>query len=117
MAAMSMVQALNSAIDVMLGKDDNVVVFGEDVGFFGGVFRVTEGLQQRYGEQRVFDAPIAEGGQVGIAIGMGVSLVTIMQYDGYVDGRPPAYGDVPKPNGCFFRKSQAAAFKLGGAAT
>ena len=66
-----MVQALNSAIDVMLGKDDNVIVFGEDVGFFGGVFRVTEGLQQRYGEQRVFDAPIAEGGQVGIAIGMG----------------------------------------------
>jgi len=71
MAAMSMVQALNSAIDVMLGRDANVIVFGEDVGFFGGVFRVTEGLQQRYGEQRVFDAPIAEGGQVGIAIGMG----------------------------------------------
>jgi 2-oxoisovalerate dehydrogenase E1 component beta subunit len=71
MASMSMVQALNSAIDVMLGKDPNVIVFGEDVGFFGGVFRVTEGLQQRYGEQRVFDAPIAEGGQVGIAVGMG----------------------------------------------
>ena len=71
MAAMSMVQALNSAIDVMLGRDPNVIVFGEDIGFFGGVFRVTEGLQQRYGEQRVFDAPIAEGGQVGIAIGMG----------------------------------------------
>jgi 2-oxoisovalerate dehydrogenase E1 component beta subunit len=70
-ASMSMVQALNSAMDVMLGRDPNVVVFGEDVGFFGGVFRVTEGLQQRYGEQRVFDAPIAEGGQVGIAIGMG----------------------------------------------
>jgi 2-oxoisovalerate dehydrogenase E1 component beta subunit len=71
MASMTMVQALNSAIDVMLGRDSNVIVFGEDVGFFGGVFRVTEGLQQRYGEQRVFDAPIAEGGQVGIAIGMG----------------------------------------------
>jgi 2-oxoisovalerate dehydrogenase E1 component beta subunit len=71
MAAMSMVQALNSAIDVMLGRDPDVIVFGEDIGFFGGVFRVTEGLQQRYGEQRVFDAPIAEGGQVGIAIGMG----------------------------------------------
>src|SRR3954471_24564854 len=71
MAAMSMVQALNSAIDVMLGRDPDVIVFGEDIGFFGGVFRVTEGLQQRYGEQRVFDAPIAEGGQVGIAVGMG----------------------------------------------
>ena len=53
MATMNMVQALNSAIDVMLGRDPDVLVFGEDVGFFGGVFRVTEGLQQRYGEQRV----------------------------------------------------------------
>jgi 2-oxoisovalerate dehydrogenase E1 component beta subunit len=71
MTAMNMVQALNSAIDVMLAKDPNVLVFGEDVGFFGGVFRVTEGLQQRYGETRVFDAPISEGGQIGVAIGMG----------------------------------------------
>jgi 2-oxoisovalerate dehydrogenase E1 component beta subunit len=71
MSKMTMVQALNSAIDVMLARDHNVIVFGEDIGFFGGVFRVTEGLQQRYGEQRVFDAPIAEGGQVGIAVGMG----------------------------------------------
>ena len=71
MSAMNMVQALNSAIDVMLAKDPNVLVFGEDVGFFGGVFRVTEGLQQRYGETRVFDAPISEGGQIGVAIGMG----------------------------------------------
>jgi 2-oxoisovalerate dehydrogenase E1 component beta subunit len=55
----------------MLDRDPNVLVFGEDIGFFGGVFRVTEGLQQRYSEQRVFDAPIAEGGIVGIAIGMG----------------------------------------------
>jgi 2-oxoisovalerate dehydrogenase E1 component beta subunit len=71
MAAMNMVQALNSAMDVMLDRDPNVLVFGEDIGFFGGVFRVTEGLQQRYGDARVFDAPIAEGGLVGVAIGMG----------------------------------------------
>jgi 2-oxoisovalerate dehydrogenase E1 component beta subunit len=71
MATMNMVQALNSAMDVMLSRDPNVLIFGEDIGFFGGVFRVTEGLQQRYGEQRVFDAPIAEGGLVGVAIGMG----------------------------------------------
>jgi len=71
MARMNMVQALNSAMSVMLDRDPDVLVFGEDIGFFGGVFRVTEGLQQRYGEQRVFDAPIAEGGIVGIAIGMG----------------------------------------------
>jgi 2-oxoisovalerate dehydrogenase E1 component beta subunit len=71
MATMNMVQALNSALDVMLARDPDVLIFGEDIGFFGGVFRVTEGLQQRYGEQRVFDAPIAEGGLVGVAIGMG----------------------------------------------
>ena len=71
MPAMSMVAALNSAIDVMLSRDPDVVVFGEDVGFYGGVFRVTEGLQKKHGEHRVFDAPIAEGGMLGVAVGMG----------------------------------------------
>jgi 2-oxoisovalerate dehydrogenase E1 component beta subunit len=71
MTMMNMVQALNSAMDVMLARDANVLIFGEDVGFFGGVFRVTDGLQQRYGEQRVFDTPIAESGQIAVAIGMG----------------------------------------------
>src|SRR5258708_28583924 len=71
MATMNMAQALNSAMDVMLQRDPDVLVFGEDVGFFGGVFRVTEGLQQRFGDARVFDAPIAEGGLMGVAIGMG----------------------------------------------
>ena len=70
-ATMNMAQALNSAMDVMLQRDPDVLVFGEDVGFFGGVFRVTEGLQQRYGDARVFDAPIAEGGLMAVAIGMG----------------------------------------------
>ena len=68
---MTMIQALRSAMDVMLGRDPNVVVFGEDVGYFGGVFRCTEGLQAKYGAQRVFDAPINEGGIVGVAVGMG----------------------------------------------
>lgn len=71
MATMSMVQALNSAMDVMLARDPNVLIFGEDVGFYGGVFRVTEGLQKKHGEQRVFDAPIAEGGMLAAAVGMG----------------------------------------------
>jgi hypothetical protein len=52
------------------GRDPNVVVFGEDVGYFGGVFRCTEGLQAKYGKHRVFDSPIAEGGIVGTAMGM-----------------------------------------------
>src|SRR3982751_1107099 len=71
MAAMTMVQALNSAMDVMLGRDPDVVLFGEDVGFYGGVFRVTDGLQKKHGEQRVFDSPIAEGGMMAVAVGMG----------------------------------------------
>ena len=68
---MTMIQALRSAMDVMLERDDNVVVFGQDVGYFGGVFRCTEGLQAKYGKSRVFDAPISEGGIVGAAVGMG----------------------------------------------
>jgi 2-oxoisovalerate dehydrogenase E1 component beta subunit len=71
MPAMNMVQALNSAMDVMLSRDPDVVIFGEDVGYFGGVFRVTDGLQRKHGKHRVFDTPIAEGGIVGIAVGMG----------------------------------------------
>jgi 2-oxoisovalerate dehydrogenase E1 component beta subunit len=71
MPAMSMVQALNSAMDVMLARNPDVVIFGEDVGFYGGVFRVTDGLQKKYGEQRVFDTPIAEGGMLATAVGMG----------------------------------------------
>ena len=60
-----MIQALNSAMDIMLMRDQNVVVLGEDVGYFGGVFRVTDGLQRKYGEHRVLDTPIAEGGDRG----------------------------------------------------
>ena len=73
MARMNMVQALNSAMDVMLERDPRVVVLGEDVGYFGGVFRVTDGLQRKYGEHRVLDTPIAEGGIIATAIGMGVN--------------------------------------------
>jgi len=68
---MSMIQALNSAMDVMLARDPDVLVFGEDVGFFGGVFRATDGLQKKYGLTRCFDTPIAEGGIIAMGIGMG----------------------------------------------
>lgn len=71
MPTMNMIQALNSALDIMLERDPDVLVFGEDVGFFGGVFRVTEGLQEKHGLERCFDTPIAEGGIVAAAIGMG----------------------------------------------
>jgi 2-oxoisovalerate dehydrogenase E1 component beta subunit len=71
MAKMNMIQALNSALDVMMSKDPNVLSFGEDAGYFGGVFRVTDGLQKKHGLTRSFDAPISEGGIVAAAIGMG----------------------------------------------
>ncbi len=70
MARMTMIEAIRSAMDVAMERDPNVVVFGEDVGYFGGVFRCTQGLQQKYGAQRCFDAPISESGIIGAAVGM-----------------------------------------------
>jgi 2-oxoisovalerate dehydrogenase E1 component beta subunit len=68
---MSMIQAINSALAVMMARDDTVTIMGEDVGYFGGVFRATAGLQARFGNTRVFDTPITECGIIGVAIGMG----------------------------------------------
>jgi 2-oxoisovalerate dehydrogenase E1 component beta subunit len=88
---MTMVQAIRSALDVMLERDPTVVTFGEDVGYFGGVFRCTEGLQAKYGSSRVFDTPISESGIVGVAVGMGaygLRPVAEIQFADYVY---PAY--------------------------
>jgi 2-oxoisovalerate dehydrogenase E1 component beta subunit len=68
---MTMVQALNSALDVALSGDPDTLIFGEDVGYFGGVFRVTDRLQSKHGLTRCFDTPISEGGIIATAIGMG----------------------------------------------
>ncbi len=68
---MNMIQAINSALDVMMDRDPTVVVMGEDVGYFGGVFRATAGLQTKFGKTRVFDTPITECGIIGVAVGMG----------------------------------------------
>ncbi len=68
---MNMIQAINSALDVMMDCDPTVIVMGEDVGYFGGVFRATAGLQTKYGKNRVFDTPITECGIIGVAVGMG----------------------------------------------
>jgi 2-oxoisovalerate dehydrogenase E1 component beta subunit len=73
MAQMNMIEAIRSALDIVMDEDPNVVVLGEDVGYFGGVFRCTDGLQRKYGDHRVIDAPIAEGGIIGAAIGMGLN--------------------------------------------
>jgi 2-oxoisovalerate dehydrogenase E1 component beta subunit len=89
--SMNMIQALNSALDVMMDKDPNVLTFGEDVGYFGGVFRVTDGLQKKYGLTRCFDAPIAEGGLAAAAIGMGVYGVRPVLEIQFADYIYPAY--------------------------
>jgi len=87
MARMTMIEAIRDAMDVMMGRDDRVVVFGQDVGFFGGVFRCTEGLQKKYGIARCFDTPISETGIVGSAIGMaayGLRPISEIQFADYM---------------------------------
>ena len=70
MKTMNMIEAINSALDIMLAKDPDVVIMGEDVGYFGGVFRATAGLQAKHGKTRVFDTPISECGIIGVGVGM-----------------------------------------------
>ncbi|WP_020657500.1 alpha-ketoacid dehydrogenase subunit beta [Amycolatopsis benzoatilytica] len=83
---LSLAGALNRALADALAEDERVLVFGEDVGTLGGVFRVTDGLAERFGEARVFDSPLAESGIVGTAIGMamnGLRPVIEMQFDAF----------------------------------
>ncbi|WP_350270107.1 alpha-ketoacid dehydrogenase subunit beta [Brevibacterium sp. CBA3109] len=85
-APVTMTKALNQALRDSLREDENVLVFGEDVGRLGGVFRVTEGLRKEFGPDRVWDSPLAESGIVGTAIGMamaGMRPVVEMQFDAY----------------------------------
>ena len=87
MTVMNMIQAINHSHHLMMERDANIVTFGEDVGFFGGVFRATEGLQKKFGPQRVFDTPISEGGIMGIAIGMaayGLRPIAEIQFADYI---------------------------------
>ena len=91
MARMSMIEAIRDAMDVKLGEDNAVVVFGEDAGYFGGVFRCTDGLQTKYGRSRVFDTPVNESAIIGVAVGMGaygLRPVCEVQFADYVY---PAY--------------------------
>ena len=91
MPTMNMIQALNSALDVALTRDPDTLTFGEDVGLFGGVFRVTDKLQEKHGVKRCFDTPIAEGGIVATAIGMGAyGLRPIIEIQ-FADYILPAY--------------------------
>tara|TARA_Y100000589_G_scaffold69394_1_gene61314 strand:- start:250 stop:1233 length:984 start_codon:yes stop_codon:yes gene_type:complete len=82
----TMVEALNLALDESMDRDDAVCIMGEDVGINGGVFRVTKGLHEKYGERRVMDTPLAECGIIGTAVGMainGLKPVTEIQFSGF----------------------------------
>ena len=86
MAKMTMVQALNLALQQEMAKDDRVIILGEDVGVDGGVFRVTDGLINQFGDQRVLDTPLAESAIVGMSIGMaiyGLKPVCEIQFSGF----------------------------------
>ena len=94
MAKMNMIAALNSALAHQLERDPNVVIFGEDVGYFGGVFRVTAGLQEKFGPHRVFDSPLAEGGIAAIAMGMGLNGLRPVAEIQFADYIFPAYDQI-----------------------
>jgi 2-oxoisovalerate dehydrogenase E1 component beta subunit len=89
-----MIEAIRDAMDVTMARDPKVVVFGEDVGYYGGVFRCTEGLQRKYGPSRCFDTPISESGIIGVAVGMaayGLRPVPEIQFADYMY---PAYDQI-----------------------
>jgi pyruvate dehydrogenase E1 component beta subunit len=86
MPEVTMAQALNQALRYALAEDDRVLVFGEDIGRLGGVFRITDKLQDEFGEERVFDTPLAESGIMGISVGLtmaGWKPVSEMQFDAF----------------------------------
>ncbi|HBG02432.1 MAG TPA: alpha-ketoacid dehydrogenase subunit beta [Firmicutes bacterium] len=94
MALMNLISTINHTLDLEMARDERVVVFGEDVGVEGGVFRATVGLQAKYGDKRCFDTPLAESAIVGAAVGMainGLRPVAEIQFSGFVY---PAYNQI-----------------------
>jgi pyruvate dehydrogenase E1 component beta subunit len=87
MPVLNLIEAITNAIDIEMGKDDTVVVFGEDVGHEGGVFRATKGIQAKYGPERCFDTILAESSIVGSGIGMainGLKPIVEIQFSGFM---------------------------------
>lgn len=108
MAELTLVQAINLALAQEMEKDERVVILGEDVGLNGGVFRVTEGLQERFGEERVVDTPLAESGIIATAIGLamnGARPVPEIQFEGFLG---PAYDQIVNHAGRYRTRSRGA---------
>lgn len=91
---LNLIQALNEALDLYLEREEDAVILGEDVGLFGGVFRVTQGLQEKYGSERVFDTPLAEAGIVGMAIGMALNGLRPIAEIQFADFIFPAFDQI-----------------------
>ncbi|MCP4091755.1 MAG: alpha-ketoacid dehydrogenase subunit beta, partial [Gammaproteobacteria bacterium] len=90
----TMIEAIRDALEVKMTMDEDVVIFGEDIGYFGGVFRATEGLQEKFGTSRVFDTPISELGIIGAAVGMGVYGLRPVPEIQFADYILPAYDQI-----------------------
>ncbi len=113
MAKMNMLQAINNALDLAMAKDDGVVCFGEDVGHFGGVFRATSKLQEKYGKARCFNTPLTEQGIAGFANGMaaqGMQPVAEIQFADYIF---PAFDQIVNET-AKFRYRSGDQFNVGG---
>ncbi|MBT3784776.1 alpha-ketoacid dehydrogenase subunit beta, partial [bacterium] len=94
MPVMNIIEAINNTLHQAMEENEDIVVFGEDVGYFGGVFRATVGLQEKFGEMRCFDTPICEQGIIGFALGMsnyGMKPVPEIQFADYMF---PAYDQI-----------------------
>src|SRR5699024_3944419 len=92
--SMTLLQGVTDGLGTMLDDDENILVLGEDVGVNGGVFRATDGLQEKFGERRVVDTPLTEAGFVGAAVGMalnGLKPVVEIQFLGFIY---PAYEQI-----------------------
>ena len=94
MAELNIAQAINSALDTALSSDDRVLILGEDVGRAGGVFRVTDGLRNRYGAERVVDTPVAESGIIGAAFGLAVAGMRPVAEIQFLGFSYPAYDQI-----------------------
>ncbi|TVQ30849.1 MAG: alpha-ketoacid dehydrogenase subunit beta [Phycisphaeraceae bacterium] len=108
MANLTLVQAINLALTQEMEADDRIVLLGEDIGLNGGVFRVTEGLQQRFGEDRVVDTPLAESGIMGSAIGLamaGMRPIPEIQFEGFLG---PAYDQLINHGARYRTRSRGA---------
>ncbi len=105
MAKMNMLQAINSALDIAMAENDKAVVFGEDVGIFGGVFRATDGLQKKYGRARCFNTPLVEQGIIGFANGLAAQGATAIAEIQFADYIFPAFDQIVNESAKFRYRS------------